>query len=45
LFFDEFAHVTKASSPSDATELWDAATRALDQFRGFDLIYEGSTPR
>jgi hypothetical protein len=44
LFFDEMAHVTAATSAIDADRLYAAATPALDQFRGYDFIYEGSSP-
>lgn len=44
LLFDEFAHVSATTSAIDADRLYAAATPALDQFRGYDFIYEGSSP-
>jgi hypothetical protein len=44
LFFDEFAHVSASNSAVDSDRLYAAATPALDQFRGYELIFEASSP-
>jgi hypothetical protein len=43
-FYDEFAFVTRANAKADASEVWDSATPALDTFKEFAFIYEGSSP-
>lgn len=44
LFFDEFAHVVRAVAKSDAAEVWESATPALDQFGKDSFIWEPSSP-
>lgn len=43
-YYDEMAHVVREVASADAGEVYDSSTPALDQFRGRELIYAGSSP-
>jgi hypothetical protein len=42
-FYDEMAHVSKSTARASADELYGTATPALDQFKGSEFIWEGSS--
>lgn len=43
-YYDEMAHIVRETASADAGEVYDASTPALDQFRGWEFIYCGSSP-
>lgn len=42
--FDEMAHVVRQVAKSDASEVYESATPALDTFGEYAWMYEGSSP-
>jgi hypothetical protein len=43
-YYDEMAWIVREYSSADAGEVYDSATPSLDQFRGWEFIYCGSSP-